>query len=277
MPYTTLKRLSVQTAASNSGTWGAGGTTGDDINTGVCQPIDSALAGLSTFSVGSSNISLSFTAGGGGDVNNCMWRFTGTLTDNIVASPAVGNATTYFNGFYLWENVTAGSYSITVQNASGSVVLPQRRRGILYVNTTNSIAPRIVAIVGDSTADPVPAGSKTIWYNTAAPSGWSAVALNDYAVKIVTNGSGGVISGSVDYSTLFGRTAVDGHTLTVAQVPALTYTRYDALTSVGATGGSVSNIWQATSSQLTNGGGGAHEHNCDMRVKTAAFTLASRD
>lgn len=279
--FTTNKRLATQTSGEHPGTWGIGGTTGEDLNTGVMGPIDSALAGLSTFSNTATDVTLSFTAGGGGDVNNCMWRFTGTpLLANITASPAAGNATTYFNGFYMWENVTTGNFTVAVQNASGSVVLPQGRRGILYVSSVNSIAPRIVAIAGLSTVDPVPTGSKTIWYNTAAPSGWTAVALNDYAIKIVTTGSGGVTSGSVAYSTLFARTTTDSHTLTTNEIPSHThgYLRTQNFSSVSAGSGVAPAIapFVSASSDATGGGSG-HTHDIDMRVNTAAFTLASRD
>lgn len=159
-------------------------------------------------------------------------------------------------------------------------MLPQGRRGILYVNTSNSIAPRIVSIVGSGTADPIPAGSKTIFYNTAAPSGWTAVALNDYAIKIVTTGDGGVTSGSVDYSTLFGRTATDGHTLTLAEIPSHTHSiARDIASSLSISAGG--NLTRFTNTGTTNtdaaGGGDAHTHPIDMRVKTAAFTLCTRD
>lgn len=294
MPYTSLKKLSVQAAATNSGTWGAGGTTGDDLNTGVMGPLDYMLAGTSTFALSSSNVSLTFTAGGGGDVQNVYWRCTGTLLANITISPTAGDATTYLNGFYLWSNTTSGSFSITVTTADGSVVLPQGRRGVLYVSTANNIAPVIVAITGSSTADPVPAGSKTIWYNTAAPSGWTAVALNDYAIKIVTSGSGGVTSGTVAYSTAFAITATDSTALTIAQMPL--HGHPFRLTPNGsggdANGGLVPDnsgsaatypAFTGTPSNTNGeqiggtGAGDGHTHDIDLRVLTAAFTLASRD
>ena len=277
MPYTSLRKLSVQAAGSASGTWGAGGVTGDDLNTGVMGPIDSGFAGVSTFSLSASNVSLTFTAGGGGDVQNAYWRFTGTLLANIVVSPTAGDATTYFNGFYMFENVTSGNFTITLQNASGSVVLPQGRRGVIFVNTTNSLAPRIVSLVGSGSADPIGAGSKTLFYNTAAPSGWTAVALNDYAIKIVTAGSGGVTSGSVAYSTLFGRTATDSHTLTANEIPSHTHSY---LGTVAGSGMSAGGSWTPNGQTLTSGatgGGAGHTHPLDMRVQTAAFSLASRD
>ena len=288
MPYTANLRLSVQSAGSNSGVWGAGGAAGDDLNTGVMGVVDTRFAEPAAFSVSSSNVSLSYA-----NVQCNFFRFTGTLLANIVVSPAVGDATTYFNGFYLFENVTAGSFTITLQNASGSVVLPQGRRGIVYVSAANSLAPRIVSLVGSGSADPIAAGSKTLFYNTAAPSGWTAVALNDYAIKIVTAGSGGVTSGSVAYSTLFGRTATDAHTLTTNEIPLHGHAWEYTVTAGGgsASGGfrlgdqnflSASAYTGAPSNTVGQqiggtGGGASHSHSIDMRVLTAAFSLASRD
>lgn len=281
MSFTTNKKLSAQAAASASGIWGAGGTTGVDLNTGVIGPIDTILAGVSTFSVTGATIALDFVDGGGGAVSNAMWRFTGAMLQNAVASPNVGDATTYLNGFYYFANLTSGSFTVTVTTAAGSVVLPQGRRGTLFIDSVNG--PSIVALVGSSTADPVPAGSSTLWYNTAAPSGWTAVALNDYGVKIVTNGSGGVLSGSVAYSTLFTRTATDGHALTTAELA--THTHPATYNSVAITVTGPTNVVQnvqasgGTSSWATNstGSGTAHSHDLDMRVLTAAFTVATRN
>ena len=289
MPYTANLRLTVQSAGSNSGVWGAGGAAGDDLNTGVMGVVDTRLAEPAAFSVSSSNVSLSYA-----NVQCNFFRFTGTLLANIVVSPAVGDATTYFNGFYLFENVTSGSFTVTLQNASGSVVLPQGRRGIVYVSAANSLAPRIVSLVGSGSADPIAAGSRTLFYNTAAPSGWTAVALNDYAIKIVTAGSGGVTSGSVAYSTLFGRTTTDPHAITVNEMPLHGHpiiVNRQLSGSADLDGGlmlnsdSTANYPAYTGSPAITagqqiggtGGGATHTHPLDMRVLTAAFSLASRD
>lgn len=284
MSFTVNKKLSAQAAASASGTWGAGGTTGVDVNTGVIGPLDTILGGLSTFSVSSSNVSLTFTAGGGGDVSNAYWRFSGVLLQSIVVSPTAGDATTYLNGYYLWSNTTSGSFTITLTTADGSVVLPQGRRGILYVSTANTVAPVIVAMVGSGSADPIPAASKMMFYNASAPSGWTAVALNDYGIKIVTNGGGAVASGSVAYSTLFARTATDSYTLLTADIPSHTHTLTTSGTvltyagstaNLGASGGAL--VGGNNPTIANTGGGGSHSHAIDMRVQTAAFVLASRD
>ena len=278
MAFTVLKKLSVQPANSANNAWGAGGVTGVDLNTGVMGPLDSIVAGLSTFSVSASNVSLTFVAGGGGDVSNCAWRFTGTLTASIVVSPAAGDATTYLNGFYYFENLSTGSFTITVTTAAGSVVLPQGRRGTLFIDGTNG--PRIFSLVGSGTADPIPAGSTTIWYQSAAPAGWSAVAMDDFAVKIAT--VGGVTSGSVPYSTLFERTATDGYSLLVPDLPPHTHTTPNFIEpniggGPGFGGGSLYSPTTPGSGTGTTGSGNPHSHNIAMRVKTAAFVLASRN
>lgn len=270
IPYTSLKRLSVQAAAANPGTWGAGGTSGDDLNTGCFGPLDTILAGISTFSVGSSNISLTFTAGGGGDVNNCMWRFAGTLTASIVVSPAAGDATTYLNGFYYFENVTSGSFTITVTTGAGSVVLPQSRRGVLFIDAVNG--PRIVAIAGSSSADPIPVGTVMFFFQASVPTGWTAyVPATEYMLRIVGNGSGGSIGGSVSFASVFDRTATDSHTLTTNEIPAHSHT----VTSVFAAGdsfaaatasGNVALKSPTNFSTNNTGGGAGHTHGIDMRA-----------
>lgn len=247
--------------------------------------LDTQLAGVVTNSVSSSNVSLSYA-----NIQCCMFRFTGTLLASIVASPAGGDAATYFNGFYYFENVTTGSFTITLTTGAGSVVLPQGRRGVLFVDSVNG--PRIVAGGNGDVAT----GSKTIWYNTAAPSGWTAVAMNDYAIDIVTEGLGGVTAGSVAYSTLFARTATDNTTLTESTIPShqhfgfnnanvnpsstLTAANYPAYwKSVDSYAYQIQGTSTAATLGLTSatGGGNGHTHPIDMRVQTAAFTLCSRN
>ncbi len=284
MAFTQFKKLSAQGFNTANNTWGAGGTTGVDLNTGLISLVDYALGGISTFTNPSGATSLSFTAGGGGDVQNALWRWTGTISADTTITAAAGDATTYLNGLYAWSNTTSGSFTLTLTTANGSVVLPQGRRGVLYVNNVNSVAPFIVSMVGSGTADPIPAASKMMFYNASAPAGWTAVALNDYGIKIVTNGGGAVASGSVAYSTLFARTATDGYTLLTVDIPSHTHT----LTTSGTVltfGGSVANVAVSGGSNsggnnptiANTGGGGSHSHALDMRVQTAAFVLASRD
>lgn len=252
----------VQTTGSNSGTWG------DVLNDNVIQYIDQNFAGINSFSLSSSNVTLTAS-----QARNQMNRCTGVLLANIVITPDVA---VLWNGIRCVENVTSGNFTVTLTYNAVSVVIPQRRRALVFLDSSNG--PRIVAIAGSSTADPIPAGSRTLWYNASAPSGWTAVVLNDYAIKIVTNGSGGVTSGSVAYSTLYARTATDPHALTLGEIPAHTHT-----TNAGTTLGiNTDNQGQcprftAGTESSSAGSGFSHSHNIDMRVLTAAFVLATRD
>lgn len=270
MPYTSNKGYSVQTAGSNPGTWGAGSS--DSLNTGVFEILDSNMGGITSLSLSSTSVALTQT-----QARNAMLRLSGTLLANIVVSPDTGVLMT---GFYYWENLTTGSFSVTLTNAAGSVVLPQARRGVVWIDTTNG--PRIVAIAGSATADPIPTGTVMVFYQNAAPTGWTIVsALNDYALKIVSS-AGGVASGTVAYSTLFGRTATDAHTLSVTEIPSHTHVTNGQITDNTFTfaGGGGNPLYgeprKADGVTEATGGGGSHSHNIDMRVQTASVILATK-
>lgn len=265
MSNTALKGYTTPATSSLAGTWGA------DLNANFQGIVDVNMAGLLTIALSSSNVTLSAS-----DVQNAMIRLTGTLLASVVLSPAGG---ALFNGFYYWENVTGGAgFTVTVSTGAGSVVLPQSRRGVLFVDSTNG--PRIVGIAGSGYADPIPVGSQTIWYNSAAPVGWVAVVLNDYAIKIVNSGSGGTVSGSVAYSTLFGRTATDSHTLTSTELPSHSHPFGVVYGAAPGGGNQVASVLQTsggtTITTATTGSSGGHTHDIDMRVLTAAFTLCTK-
>lgn len=281
MPDTALMGYTVQATGTNSGVWG------EDLNDHMISYVDSNFAGITSLSLTNSNVLLTAS-----QARNQMIRCTGTLTGGVIISPDTG---VLWNGIRCVENLTSGAFNVTLQNSAGSVVMPQGRRALVFLDTTNG--PRIVAIAGSSTADPIPAGSKTIWYNASAPSGWTAVALNDYAIKIVTNGSGAVTSGSVAYSTVFGRTKTDGHELSESEIP--NHYHFTLADTSGSFSAPVTNVNQVAKERTgsdysayqlrgtstgatigcssTTGGGDSHSHNIDMRVNTAAFVLATKD
>lgn len=67
-----------------------------------------------------------------------------------------------------------------------------------------------------------PSGTRAMWQQTSAPLGWTKESLyNDYTPRVVT----GSVStgGSVNFSTLFGRTATDAITLTQARLPSVNF------------------------------------------------------
>ncbi len=281
MAFTVNKRLSAQAAASASGTWGAGGTTGVDLNTGVIGPLDTMLAGVSTISTSSGTYSLTFTAGGGGDVSNALWRFTASpLLGNLTVSPTAGDATTYLNGFYYFENLTTGSFTITLVTAAGSVTLPQTRRGVLFVDSVNG--PRIISAVGTVGADDFPVGTSTLFVNTTVPTGWTkGSTYNNHTIRLSTS-TGNFTAGSVDFTTLFGRTGTDAVTLTAANLPAnATYDKptiggTQAQQATGSPVGYPNSVTTFTATALAGAAGSSFTPAIDMQLKYVGVLIGTR-
>lgn len=85
----------------------------------------------------------------------------------------------------------------------------------------------------------IPAGSKTNFFQAAAPTGWTqCTSYNDYAIRIV-NGTGGGTGGTVSFSTAFASKSVSGTisgsvgctTLSTTQMPSHTHNIYLAACS----------------------------------------------
>lgn len=123
-------------------------------------------------------------------------------------------------------------------------------------------------------AQPFPSGTLMLFQQTTAPTGWTKQTThNDKALRVVSGTASS--GGSVAFSTLFGRTATDAHTLTVAQIPAHSH--------VGSTYSGAGLNDYAPGSNAFNGvtgsagGGGAHSHNLDLRVNYVDLIIASKD
>lgn len=261
----------MQSTGTNPGSWGAG--TPDSLNEGVMEIVDANLGGITALSLTGVDVSLSQT-----QCNNGMLRMTGALVGNVTVGPTLGAT---MSGFFYFENLTTNSaFNVTFSNTGGSVVLPQGRRGTMWVDTI--YGPRVISSVGSTQTDVIPAGSVVTFYNSAAPTGYTIVSLNDYALKVVSSG-GGASSGSVAYSTLFGRTSVEGYTLQIADIPSHghgvsggTVAGTSPITGYG--GGPITGPQNAATITIGNtGGSGSHTHAIDMRVQTAAVILCTRN
>lgn len=259
---TTYLDLATPTTGTEAGTWG------DLVNNQISGYIDDYLAKPLALALTSTDVTLTQAQA------RCqMIRMTGVL----LASVVVTGASVLWNGFRCFQNLTTGNFTVTFTNAGGSVVIPQGRNGVVYMDPVNG--PRIVSLVGSSTADPIPAGTKWAFYQASAPSGYTQdTSLNDYALRIV-NATGAGTGGSVNFSTLFARTSVDSTTLTLAQIPAHTHP-IPGPGAVASGTGTNQGITVSTGSAGTSGSSGSgdsHTHNIDMRVKYADFLLASRN
>ena len=143
----------------------------------------------------------------------------------------------------------------------------------------------------------IPSGSAMVFFQAAAPSGWTKSTANTDKALRVTSGSGGGTGGSVAFETAFASKSVGGNiagnagatTLQTAQIPGHTHT-------VGLTGDNkqsgnrVANSTQGgpgTTTTSSTGGGGSHTHAVgnlaftgtaiDLDVKFVDVILASKD
>ena len=125
-------------------------------------------------------------------------------------------------------------------------------------------------------------GTVMLFKQASAPTGWTkdtTASLNDNALRIVTGTPGS--GGSVNFSSLFGTTAVDAHTLTESQIPAHTH-NVTAVEIAGTTydinaAKSGNEARQAAITSTSTGGGSSHDHGLDMRVKYQDVIVATKD
>lgn len=177
MPQTTNKGYEVQVTGSNSGTWG------DVLNASVISYIDQNMGGLTTLSLASSPVVLSASQS-----RDCILRLTGVLLANV-------QITTACVGFFFVENVTTGSFSVTVTNGVAGAVAPQGNRVIMISDTTNGV--RVAA------TDTFPTGTKCLFFQTTAPTGWTKdTSLDNGAIRLVS-GTVGADAGTADFTTVF--------------------------------------------------------------------------
>ena len=253
MPSTTNKVLSVQTIASNTGTWGAGGSY--SLNEGVIEPIDRMLGGLLTKGLTNVNVTLSST-----EIQYAMVRLSGTLTGAVeVFSSNIG--------FYMVESVCTGAYTVTLTNRVAGVTIENSHRYLLFADDTNGV--RVISNVDlTGLASQFPAGTYDIFVQASAPTGWTiSSSFNDCDLRTNATG-GGATAGSVAYSTLFARTAVDNYTLLTADVPAHTH-------SFSATTGTESAGHTHTFSATTGTDSADHTHGVSNQATTSTNLTSS--
>lgn len=214
MPTTVNKGYTVPVTGTESGTWG------DDINLNFTSTVDLNLGGALTKTLAASPVTLTAA-----EAKNAILRFTGTLTADVtVTNPNIG--------FYFVENLTSGAFVLTITNGVSGVVVPSGARAALIATTANGV--RIAALSG---FEP---GVSTVFLNAAAPVGWvKSTTHNNKALRIVNTtggGSGGTVAFDVALAPQTPTGTISGTALSVAQLPAHTFTttnKYFSTTTYG--------------------------------------------
>lgn len=138
---------------------------------------------------------------------------------------------------------------------------------------TDGLKATAIATLG---ASPFPTGTLMLFAQAAAPTGWTkSTTHNDKSLRVVS-GTGGGSGGSVAFSTVFGRTATDGSSLSIAQLAAHTHT--GSLGESSSTSGyPLSSFGKIITASGSAGSGSAHSHGLDLRVRYVDVIICSKN
>jgi len=270
MPTTANKGYSTPAFNTQTGLWGT-----VDLN-GNFQIQDNNLGGVASVSLSNANVTLTSA-----QAQNLTVFLTGTLTASVVVStPCIG--------FFWIVNNTTGAFTVSIQAnfGSGAVgsasIVPQGARVLFVSDTTNGLQ------IGSSS---FPSGTKTVFYQASAPSGWTqVVTYNDYLPRIVSGTGGAATSGS-GFSSINASVTTAGHTLTTAEMPSHSHTdagHYHAIGANFGTAGGSTFLAPYQNSQtgatgvgyasLSNtGGGGAHTHGLALGISYLDLILCTKN
>lgn len=259
---------------------------------------------------GTDGVGVGDVTGPASATDNSLARFDGTTGKLLKNGAVIGVDVQAYDSSILKSadiGVTVQGYDATtlkssdigttVQGYSAAASQAEMEAGTESALRTVSplrVAQAIAALAGGS----FPSGTKMLFQQTSAPTGWTKdTTHNDKALRVV---SGAVSSGgSVAFSTVFGKTATDATTLTTAQIPVQTYQIYGAAAAGGSTfqngvvgvqtgttlaftgsgGSSWGNIPQtaAAGSFRDTNTGGSHTHSMDIRVQYVDLIIATKD
>jgi hypothetical protein len=199
-------------------------------------------------------------------------------TNLSAASSGANSDITSITGLTTALTVAQGGTGVTASTGTGSNVLsasptftgtPLAPTATVGTNTTQLATTAFVLANIPAAAVVIPAGSVMLFYQAAAPTGWTQVTTqNNKALRIVS-GTGGGTGGSVDFTTAFASQSVSGSvgtsgatTLSTAQMPSHDHS-YTTPNATGLYGGipEVSALSSTgTYSTGAQGGGGSHTH-----------------
>lgn len=194
---------------------------------------------------------------------------TQTLTNKTLTSPTINGGT------------------ISSPNLSGTPTTPTASAG------TNNTQIASTAYVDSALAAYFPSGTKLLFQQTAAPTGWTKDTTHDNKALRVVSGAASS-GGSVAFTSAFTSQAVGGTvgdtTLTTAQIPSHAHTQrvYASVKNGGntpnSTAGGGTNAVNASGSLTTQaaGSGGAHSHSfsgssINLAVQYVDVIIASKN
>ena len=126
-----------------------------------------------------------------------------------------------------------------------------------------------------------PAGTVMVFYQAAAPTGWTKLTTqNDKALRVVSGSSGGSAGGTNSFSSVMAQTVVGAHTLSLPETAnhGHPYTFLDLSGFAPTAGGGLyGTTGYNTNTTTAVGGGGWHDHPITMNMQYIDVILASKN
>ena len=173
-----------------------------------------------------------------------------------------------------------GGYSFS--NMSGDCTATHTELNIM--DGVNASTAEINGLVGITVAN-IPSGTKMLFQQTAAPTGWTKdTTHNDKALRVV---SGTASFGGADAFSAISTHATAAHTLLESEMPSHTHTSVSGYAHLARGNGTLTpGNPDATPTELNSqsgeamqsaGGGGSHSHDFDLDLQYVDIIIATKD
>lgn len=271
--YTNNTGIEKPATGEQAGTWGNTANRDFDI-------IDRAVSGVVTVSLSGTTHTLTTTDGTLSDGMYKVLVFGGSPsgTNTVTISPNDQQK------LYYAKN-SSGQSVVLTQGSGASITVANGETRIVYADGAGAGAA--VVDLTATLAAGFPSGTKQLFAQTAAPTGWTKDTTNNNnsAIRIVTGTAG--TGGSVDFTSAFAAPAASGNisgapangnlavsisgniadtTLTTNQIPSHShsYQKPNSTSQVQPEGGNRRAFATANATTGQSGGGGAHNHSHNL-------------
>lgn len=268
--YSPSLRIEIIGDGEQDGIWGQ--TTNNNLG----DLVEQAIAGITNVDVTASDITLTSFNGAVDEARSAVLNVSGT--PGVARNVIIPNQ----KKMYLVKNTSNAAIGIKTPSGSAATVAVGAQ-SLLVCDGLNGTTNYLESV---TITPPIVSGTKMLFQQTAAPTGFTKITtFNNAALRVVSGAAGS--GGTVDFTTAFASKSVTGTvgntTLTIDQIPTHShglpsYVSTDGGGSFGNPLGS-SNIYSST---FGAGGGGSHTHSftgtaINLAVQYVDIIIASKD